>query len=231
MERLDDDDRPLARVTYLPGARPPAGPAEETETPLRSSSGRSDLPAVLDSADFEPRPALYASPGQASVDDSPAPTAARHVSITALARRGLSRRELERHLRDREFEEHEIESELARLEEVGFIDDVALAQNLVGTLQERKGLGRSGIAAELTRRLLSPAAIEYALELIDSGDEVARARELALKRMGQLRDLDRDTAVRRLSAYLARRGYGGSTIRATVDQVLPMSRSRGVAFS
>ena len=224
MERLDDD-RPLARVTYLPGVTP-------VEVPLSSSSGRSDLPAPLDAADFE-----SVANGSPETDAPleplvvPALTAARHVSITALARRGLSRRELERHLREREFEEHEVEAELARLEEVGFIDDVALAQNLVGTLQERKGLGRSGIAAELTRRLLSPAAIEYALELIDSGDEVSRARDLAVKWVRQHGNVDRETATRRLSGYLARRGYGGSTVRGAIEQALPLSTRRGVAFN
>ena len=225
MERLDDD-RPLARVTYLPGVTPAEVPViAEADGPLRSSSGRSDLPATLDAADFE-APEIVANAVVA-----PALTAARHVSITALARRGLSRRELERHLRDREFEQDEIDAELARLEEVGFIDDVALAQNLVGTLQERKGLGRSGIAAELTRRLLSPAAIEYALELVDSGDEVSRAREIAVKWVRQHGDVDRETATRRLSGYLARRGYGGSTVRAAIDQAVSPSQRRGVAFS
>ena len=119
---------------------------------------------------------------------------------------------------------------MTRLEGDGYVDDIALAQNLVGTLQERKGLGRSAIAAELTRRHLAPAAIEYALDLIDTGDELSRAREIAVKRAGQLRHVDRDTAVRRLSAFLARRGYGGSTIRAAVDQALPRSAGRGVAF-
>jgi regulatory protein len=230
MERLDDD-RPLARVTYLPGVTPAeVAVIKDAEPPLRSSSGRSDLPATLDAADFEAadRETSEIAP-QPLV--APALTAARHVSITALARRGLSRRELERHLRDREFEQDEIDVELARLEEVGFIDDVALAQNLVGTLQERKGLGRSGIAAELTRRLLSPAAIEYALELIDSGDEVSRARELALKWVRQHGDVDRETATRRLSGYLARRGYGGSTVRAAIEQSVAPSQRRGVAFS
>jgi regulatory protein len=117
--------------------------------------------------------------------------------------------------------------ELERLEGVGLIDDVALAQNLVGTLQERKGLGRSAIAAELTRRLLSPAAIEYALELIDTGDELARARELAVARARQLTSYDRETAVRRLSGYLARRGYAGSTVRAAVAHALPQHRESG----
>jgi regulatory protein len=213
MERLDDGA--LARVTYLPGVTPPeVQPVEVTapETPLPelTSSSRSL---------FTDQPA-----------DEPAPGAARHVSITALARRGLSRRELERHLRDRGFDDDEIADEVTRLERDGYVDDIALAQNLVGTLQERKGLGRSAIAAELTRRHLAPAAIEYALDLIDTGDELSRAREIALKRAGQLRHVDRETAVRRLTAFLARRGYDGSTIRAAVDQALPSNPSRGVAF-
>jgi regulatory protein len=211
MERLDGDGA-LARVSYLPGVLPP--PPAEHPLSLEKPSSRS-IPSAS--------PTIEA-------DAQPVPSAARHVSITALARRGLSRRELERHLRDRGFDEPEIVDEVARLERDGYIDDVALAQNLVGTLQERKGLGRSAIAAELTRRHLAPAAIEYALDLIDTGDELARARDLAIKRAGQLRSLDRDTAVRRLSAFLARRGYGGSTIRAAVEQALPSNPRRGVAF-
>lgn len=212
MERLDDGA--LARVTYLPGVIAPEVPT--VEAPARE--------APLHEPVSSSRSLLSSDP----VD--PAPGAARNVSISALARRGLSRREMERHLRDRGFADDEIDDEVARLDRDGYIDDIALAQNLVGTLQERKGLGRSAIAAELTRRLLAPAAIEYALDLIDTGDELSRAREIALKRAGQLRNLDRDTAVRRLSAYLARRGYGGSTIRAAVDQALPSSPRRGVAF-
>jgi regulatory protein len=219
MERLDDGT--LARVTYLPGVMPPAvTPAEVVPVevvPVEVLAEESPL--------LEPT-----SSSRSSSSGDAAPGAARHVSITALARRGLSRRELERHLRDRGFDDDEIADEVARLERDGYVDDVALAQNLVGTLQERKGLGRSAIAAELTRRHLAPAAIEYALDLIDTGDELSRARELALKRAGQLRHLDRETAVRRLSAYLARRGYGGSTVRAAVDQALPAISRHGVAF-
>lgn len=220
MERLDDDGT-LARVTYLPGVLPPH--------PEEPSSGRSIGPSAGEPA--------WAVPGvdpAAVLDEDVAESApvgaAHHVSISALSRRGLSRRETERHLRDRGFEDAEIAAEVARLERDGYLDDIALAQNLVGTLQERKGLGRSAIAAELTRRLLAPAAIEYALDLIDTGDELSRAREVALKRAGQLRNLDREVAVRRLSAFLARRGYGGSTIRAAVDQALPVTARRGVAF-
>jgi regulatory protein len=68
--------------------------------------------------------------------------------------------------------------------------------------------------------MLSPAAIEYALELVDTGDELSRARELAVKRAGQLTSYDRETAQRRLSGYLMRRGYSGSTVRAAVEDAL-----------
>lgn len=222
MERLDGV---LARVTYLPGVTPPQGDASPrvADAPLRPRTPSSRSLVPLDPApgdDIDPR---------GDVEREAPRGAARHVSITALARRGMSRRELERHLAAREFSPEEIADELAHLEGEGYIDDVALAQNLVGTLQERKGLGRSGIAAELTRRLLAPAAIEYALELVDSGDELSRAREIALKRARQLGNLDREVAQRRLSAFLARRGYGGSTIRAAVEHALPAGR-HGVVF-
>jgi SOS response regulatory protein OraA/RecX len=224
MERLDDArGEKLARVSYLPGFQPveastPDTVLADTVSADTVSSGRSGVP----SAD----PVVAAQPA----DREPL-SAAHHVGISALARRGMSRREMERHLRDRAFDESEIADELSRLEHDGYLDDVALAQNLVGTLQERKGLGRSAIAAELTRRLLAPTAIEYGLELIDSGEELSRAREIAIKRAGQLRGLDRETAVRRLSAYLARRGYGGSTIRAAIEQAIPSSNRRSVTFS
>lgn len=222
MERLDGV---LARVTYLPGVTPPGVTTAHDETPSQTEVGdtpRRDLGASSRSASL-----LTAHDG----DDLPPAGAARTVSITALARRGMSRREMERHLRDRGFDDAEIDADVTRLEREGYLDDVALAQNLVGTLQERKGLGRSAIAGELTRRLLAPAAIEYALELVDTSDELSRAREIAVKRAAQLRSLDRETAVRRLSAFLARRGYGGSTIRAAVDQALPQNSRRGVSFS
>ncbi|AYF96810.1 regulatory protein RecX [Protaetiibacter intestinalis] len=147
------------------------------------------------------------------------------ISMKALGRRSLSRRELERVLRDGGVDDEGIARECDRLARVGLLDDAALAQTLVASLQERKGLGRTAIAAELARRLFAPAAIEYALELVDSGDELARAHEAARKRAAQLGGLDHDTAARRLSGYLARRGYSGSTVRAAVEHALPRDRA------
>jgi len=145
---------------------------------------------------------------------------ASRVAVRALTRRNLSWREVERELHSRGIDEAEAAVELEQLEAHGLIDDTALAQDLVVRLQERKGYGRQAIASELARRLIAPAAIEYALDLIDSSDELARAKELAVKQAVRLRSEEHDVAVRRLSGYLARRGYTGSTVRAAVEQAL-----------
>lgn len=226
---MDETDGRLAPVSYLFGARPSA----------------SSAPADHDATTADDRGAIGPDPGWndawgSEVDDSCArliDAEARderfdelldveRISLKALSRRDVSRRELERILREAGVDDEVATNECERLTRAGLLDDTALAQTLVARLQERKGLGRTAIAAELARRMLAPAAIEYALDLIDTGDELARARELALKRAPQLRDLDRDAAVRRLSGYLARRGYSGSTVRAAVDEALPV-RPRG----
>ena len=233
---MDETDGRIAPVIYLPGVVPPIAPVSEpsVSSPVPASDapdlgwnntwstskyvGDSDTDGDPGGDDDAPEADLLAAPD------------AERISLRALTRRGLSQRELERTLRDRGIDEDTIGVEVERLTRVGLVDDLALAQTLVGALQERKGLGRTAIAAELTRRLLAPTAIEYALELVDTGDELARAKELARKRAAQLGSLDRDAAIRRLTAYLARRGYSGSTIRAAVDQALPARPASSVRF-
>ncbi|MBO9578559.1 MAG: regulatory protein RecX [Microbacteriaceae bacterium] len=136
--------------------------------------------------------------------------------MRALGRRGMSRRELERLLAAQGYHEHAIADELDRLEGVGLIDDYAFAQHLVAHLQESKGMSGGAIKAELVKRVVAPGAIEYAMDLIDTADELAQARELAVKRARQYGSLDQATVERRLTAFLLRRGFAASTVRAAV---------------
>ena len=142
-----------------------------------------------------------------------------NVSMHALARRGMSVAEMRDYLVGREFPQHEADEECDRLLGVGLLDDFALAETLIRTLRQRKGLGRSGVTAELRRRKLENDAIEAALEDLDD-DELARAIDLAERRAPQLRSLDAETAKRRLSGFLMRKGYSGGIVRAAVDRAL-----------
>ncbi len=204
-------DETLARITYLPGVTPP-GSRTGSDPAL---DGKATAPAEIDvDADTD-----WASQEQR----------AEKVSMQALTRRGMSRWELGEKLLARDLDPCIVDAELDRLERVGLIDDGALAETIVRTQHERKGLGRTALVQELRRRHLDPDAIEEALEQLDDAGEDARALELAVRRAAQLRNLDHETAVRRLSGYLQRKGYSSGTVRSAVLAALPRQGS-GVRF-
>ena len=211
----------IAPVTYLFGA-PAASPDPVLEVPsVREPVETTAAPRVQ----FEEKP-------EVSTSSTPEKKSNRteNVAMHALTRRGMSVAEMTKLLENREIEPDDIEAEIARLEGVGLLDDSALAETLVRTLQERKGLGRSAISAELRRRKVDQVAIEEALGSIDTDDELQRAIEVAVKRAGQLSSYDQATAKRRLGAYLQRRGYSGSVFSAAMEAALSPSRGGGVQF-
>ena len=148
---------------------------------------------------------------------------AERISMRALSRRGVSTSELRTMLvKQDEFDADVIEHEIERLTRVGLLDDVALATDLVDRMHARKGLGRQAIVADLRRRGIDQTAIDAALEAAadDEDDEFVRALDLAAKRAGQMRGLDRATAERRLSGFLMRKGYNGGVVRVAVERAL-----------
>jgi regulatory protein len=148
---------------------------------------------------------------------------AERLSMRALSRRGVSTSELRTMLVKQDaFDPDVIEHEIERLTRVGLLDDVALATDLVDRMHARKGLGRQAIVADLRRRGIDQTAIDAALEAAadDEDDEFVRALDLAAKRAGQMRGLDRATAERRLSGFLMRKGYNGGVVRVAVERAL-----------
>ena len=233
--------------------RPDTSPAEHSATTDDDGWATAESAPLPDFASFfgeaeEPQPAVVtpASPvaavprrrstpdesGSAPREDAlgrgKREVRAENVSMHALTRRGMSRWELEKTLLSREFEPEAVEEELDRLERVGLLDDAALAETLVRTQHERKGLGRSALTAELRRRHIDQQHIDAALEQVDDDDEQSRATELALKRAPQLRSYDTETAKRRLTGFLMRKGYASSVVRSAVDEALS-GRSSGAS--
>ncbi|HEY5321048.1 MAG TPA: regulatory protein RecX [Galbitalea sp.] len=217
-----DSGEKLARVTYLPGVVPPAAEPFEPEQFVPP------MPSRLDASPVRPRAKVIEELSQAIEEiESVSPESegersarAANVSMHALARRGMSSAEMTALLRSRDLTAGDVEDEVDRLERVGLLDDHELASNLVRTLHDRKGLGRSAITAELRRRRIDAVAIEEALNGLDGDDELARATEIATKRAPQLRNLDAETARRRLGAFLMRKGYSGSVVSSAVAAAL-----------
>jgi regulatory protein len=219
-------DRGLAPVTWIGvAAKDSEGDGGHGAAAVQGEPASTGLPA-LDAATTALLAAEDAARAESEADAAADKRARRaeNVSMHALTRRGQSKRELEKLLERRELEPEEIASELLRLEGVGLIDDAALAETIVRTHHERKGLGRSALVAELRRRQIDQEHIDAALEQLDGDDELDRARELAEKRAPQLRSLDKATASRRLSGFLMRKGYSGSIVRTAVDEALAGTR-------
>lgn len=211
-----DGDR-IAPVTWLFG-EPERGAADTTAPELDRS------PSVVPPAASRQEPQRDASAPDRR-GDRPDGRFERinNVSMNALARRGISAAEMVDLLVKRGFERHEVDAECERLIGVGLLDDQALAETLLRTLTQRKGLGRSALTAELRRRKLDATAIETALAELDTDDELTRALELAERRAPQLRSLDAETARRRLGAFLMRKGYSGSVVSTAVARALAPS--------
>jgi len=204
-------------LRYFPGSEPPEqGPSPE---PDASGSGEPGwaVPVLGPDAIVEPEP----SPAERR-----ASRRAENVALAALTRHDASEGELRAKLLARGLDEADVEAELGRLKGAGLVDDAALADRLVRSLRERKGLGDGALRPALRARNLPQAVIDAALAANAEDDEAVdeRLQEVADDRARRLASLPDDVAERRLTAYLMRRGYGGSSLRSAARDALERAR-------
>lgn len=156
-----------------------------------------------------------------SVDDGAAVNAeiAERTLLRRLRTRSLSVSEARRVASERDPGSAQIDELLDRFQRLGYLDDAALAEQLVYTGVERKGQGRRVVAQTLAARGIPRDIAEAALAQMPDDDR-ERAVEFARSRARSLTSVDRDTALRRLSGQLARRGYGGSVAFDAARQAL-----------
>ncbi|TFD26790.1 regulatory protein RecX [Cryobacterium cryoconiti] len=219
----------LAPVAYLGGAAPatlaPVASAPHVGPP--DSDAPYAVPYGVEDAD---------EPDGDEAEETPESAAARAVVdrergeavlLLRLRARSLSASEARAVLAGTEIDPHEIEEVIERFIELGYIDEGRLADQIVHSHHERKGLGRSGVQAEMRRRGLDSELIVEKLDEMPD-DETERAIEIACKRVGQLSRLDDQTIDRRLNAFLMRKGYNSSIVRVAVKAAMD---SRGGSTS
>lgn len=101
----------------------------------------------------------------------------------------------------------------------GYLDDAVLADQLVTSGVERKGLGRVALSRALAQRGLPRDVIDAALAEL-ANDDVERALDYARTKARAMARLDSDTALRRMVGQLARRGYNGSVAMTAAKTAL-----------
>jgi regulatory protein len=145
---------------------------------------------------------------------------AREAALRLLAHRPRAERELARKLRDRGYPESAVEGAMAKVRDLGLIDDEAFAREYAlqrirarpaGARRLVEDLRRKGIAADDARRAAAAAIEESGV----SDLELARAAHRKFPRRAGEPEAKRN---RRLQGFLSRRGFSPSTIRQLVRE-------------
>ena len=122
-----------------------------------------------------------------------------------------SRGELTKYLVAKDFDPTLIEKVLDRVSSMGYIDDVAFAQEWVRSRHRSRGLAPSVLKRELINKDVDIEVIEGSLEQLTLDDTQERAYELAAKKYRSLMSVDPAVAVRRIASLLQRKGYPPAT--------------------
>lgn len=213
----------LAPVIPLFGAA--AAPAEPVEPQWRSTWD-DEWESDVDDGYAERE---YADDGDDACGEIEREIAERNL-LKRLRTRQLSVAEARAVVAERDLDAARIDEILGAFERLGYLDDAALAEQLIHAGITRKGHGRQVLAQTLSKRGIPRTVTDAALSALPD-DDAERALDFARTKANSMRDLDHDVALRRLTGQLARRGYAGSVALTAAKQALTEQSSQsGVRF-
>ena len=140
-------------------------------------------------------------------------------ALGLLAVRQRSRRELERRLVQAGFEPDAVEAELARLDQVGLIDDAAFAAAVVESRMGARGESRRAVGVKLQQAGVDRDVALAALDEAPEGEQ-DRADRLAQARASRVSGLDPAVGFARVRGFLMRRGYPPGVARQAARRAL-----------
>lgn len=147
--------------------------------------------------------------------------------LRRLGRSALSEREAHSFLVTHGLSADQARDVVAAFVERGYLDDAALAEQLMARLVQRTGISRSGLNRALSNRGISREVAAAAVAILDPDTELQAAGAIAERRARQLGGLPRDVAERRLTGFLIRRGYPAAMVRSLVATALEPGKAAG----
>jgi regulatory protein len=140
---------------------------------------------------------------------------ARELCLRQLHGRAHTSSELALMLRRKGVSDEVAEVALARLAEVGLVDDARFTRDWI----ERHGSGKSGwvLHRELVHKGIDDTIIQRLLDEIPEPDGIERS--IIARRWSSLRGLPEEVQVRRAAGLLARRGFDPSRAREVLEQL------------
>ncbi len=136
-------------------------------------------------------------------------------ALRYLGYRARSRSEVEDYLIQKGISDTAIEASIERLEMEHYLDDTAFSQTWVQNRNQSNPKGKHGLRNELKQKGVSEADISQAIAGLD---EEGLAWKAVQKKLAQWQSLDELTMRKRLTSYLARRGFGFEVIETIFTQ-------------
>ena len=146
--------------------------------------------------------------------------AAKQVLLRRLSHAPRTRKELAKDLKDKDISDEVANVALDRFEEVGLINDQALASNYVSSQHERKGLGKNALRQQLRAKGISDDMALEAISQISDDQEFQAAFALACKKIRSLQRDDAKTQLRKIMGVLARKGYSSNLAFRVAKEVI-----------
>ncbi|NWF62828.1 MAG: RecX family transcriptional regulator [Chloroflexi bacterium] len=137
-------------------------------------------------------------------------------ALLFLSYRARSEKEIRQNLKKHEFSEDVIEHTLTRLRENRLANDNEFAQAWVENRNTFRPRSRRALTMELRQKGLDEETVTNAVAGVD---EEALAYETARKRAPRLKSLEWNEFRRKLSEYLARRGFPYSVVTSVVTRI------------
>jgi regulatory protein len=125
---------------------------------------------------------------------------------------------MQRKLARRGYTSEEVDAALARLDELGYLNDLAFAEGLVRVRSASRG--PRALSAELAKRGVARAQADRALASYDEALQLASAMRNIVRMYGKREITDYREMLNRVGSRLLRQGFSAITVRAACRAVM-----------
>lgn len=141
------------------------------------------------------------------------------AGLTVLDQAACTTGDMKRKLIRKGYVEPAAEAAVARLAEIGLLDDLRYARRLAQS-QLKKPVGAYAVKRKLRSKYLTDEAVEAAMEDFDDAQQAAACRSAAEKLFRKYSALPPREGRAKLSQALARRGFSWDAISASVEALM-----------
>jgi len=153
-----------------------------------------------------------------ALEQADARFAAKDIAFNLLKYRQRSIGEMRSRLRKKDFDGVVIETIINELKADGYLNDEEFALTYAEDQLTRKNIGPIRLKSELYKKQIPDKIVEKTvIQIYQKYDVVELARNAAKKKKQSLGNVDYQTAYRRMTSYLGRRGFPWDIITEVID--------------